>query len=296
MLWAVVSSTWGPSQPSQPSYRPCISLRQASNMKGAASESINRSSVASTKLCKSIHIMCDPRRSHFEALFQRKAPCDFFKDATTAATCMYMETVLYWQQKGSLYCGSGDITGALFFLSFMLSNLGQLVCIYIHTYIYTYIYTYNIHIYIYTYNIHIYIYIHIRIYVYIHTYTYIYIYVEIYLPPLCLSLFRLLRTLETGRTQLASLRGQLQLQPGGRFEAATRPTPAKSLDPTTWTSKKAHNTGPIFQNREYRKYRVHIFGHFGGPGSRKCMKRAQKANYFATRTSKDGRIALLGGT
>ena len=36
---------------------------------------------------------------------------------------------------------------------------------------------------------------------------------------------------------------------------------------STWTSKKAQNNGPIFQNREYRKYRVHYLGHFGGPGT-----------------------------
>ena len=36
---------------------------------------------------------------------------------------------------------------------------------------------------------------------------------------------------------------------------------------TTWTSKRAQNSGPISQNREYTQYRVHYFGHFGGPGT-----------------------------
>ena len=35
----------------------------------------------------------------------------------------------------------------------------------------------------------------------------------------------------------------------------------------TWTSKRAQNNGPISQHREYRQYRVHYFGHFGGPGT-----------------------------
>ena len=34
----------------------------------------------------------------------------------------------------------------------------------------------------------------------------------------------------------------------------------------TWTSNRAHNNGPICQNREYRQHRVHYFAHFGGPG------------------------------
>ena len=42
--------------------------------------------------------------------------------------------------------------------------------------------------------------------------------------------------------------------------------------PRTWTSKRAPNNGPISQNREYRQYRVHYFGHFGGP--RSCTRSA----------------------
>ena len=35
----------------------------------------------------------------------------------------------------------------------------------------------------------------------------------------------------------------------------------------SWTSKRAQNNGPISQNGDYRQYRVHYIGHFGGPGS-----------------------------
>ena len=34
----------------------------------------------------------------------------------------------------------------------------------------------------------------------------------------------------------------------------------------SWTSKRSQNNGPISQNREYRRYGVHYFYHFGGPG------------------------------
>ena len=36
--------------------------------------------------------------------------------------------------------------------------------------------------------------------------------------------------------------------------------------------QKAQNNGPILQNREYRKYRVHYFGHSGGPGIHTYIK------------------------
>ena len=35
----------------------------------------------------------------------------------------------------------------------------------------------------------------------------------------------------------------------------------------TWISKRAQSNGPISQNSECRRYRVHYFGHFGGPGT-----------------------------
>ena len=34
----------------------------------------------------------------------------------------------------------------------------------------------------------------------------------------------------------------------------------------TLTSMSAYNNGPKSQNKEYRQYRVHCFGYFGGPG------------------------------
>ena len=34
----------------------------------------------------------------------------------------------------------------------------------------------------------------------------------------------------------------------------------------TWISQKAQNNGPKSQNRDCGQYRVHCFGHFGGPG------------------------------
>ena len=35
--------------------------------------------------------------------------------------------------------------------------------------------------------------------------------------------------------------------------------------------KSAQDNGPISQDREYRQYRVHYFGHFGGPGSSRML-------------------------
>ena len=40
----------------------------------------------------------------------------------------------------------------------------------------------------------------------------------------------------------------------------------KTTSSSTWNSKRAQNNGPISQNRDCRQYRVHYFGHFGGPG------------------------------
>ena len=41
---------------------------------------------------------------------------------------------------------------------------------------------------------------------------------------------------------------------------------AQLQNASPWTSKRAQNNGPISKNREYKQYRVHYFGHFGGPG------------------------------
>ena len=38
-----------------------------------------------------------------------------------------------------------------------------------------------------------------------------------------------------------------------------------------WTCKRAQTNGPISHNREYRQYRVHYFGHVGGPGRRRVV-------------------------
>ena len=47
----------------------------------------------------------------------------------------------------------------------------------------------------------------------------------------------------------------------------TQITSASGTSTHTWTSKRAQNNGPISQKREYRQYRVHYFGNFGGPGT-----------------------------
>ena len=36
---------------------------------------------------------------------------------------------------------------------------------------------------------------------------------------------------------------------------------------STWISKRAQNNGPISEDRDHRQYRVHYFGHIGGPGT-----------------------------
>ena len=57
---------------------------------------------------------------------------------------------------------------------------------------------------------------------------------------------------------------------------------------STWTSKSAQNNGPISQNREYRQYRVHSFGHFWI--SRQMVQAARHLKLEAT-----GSSSLRGG-
>ena len=59
---------------------------------------------------------------------------------------------------------------------------------------------------------------------------------------------------------------------------------------STWTSKSAQNNGLTSQDREYRQYRVQIFGTFGGPGSEKSKTRSH-----AGIVDLCGQVAAAGG-
>ena len=59
------------------------------------------------------------------------------------------------------------------------------------------------------------------------------------------------------------------------------------LIPSTWTSKRAQNNGPISQ------YRVHYFGHLGGPGSPTNIQSLSDGSLAASTSLAGGSLADL---